>query len=111
MKSPECGEEVSDPSPTCSKCDAPPAKASVHAQRHKTHPITWVATAAIIPLLCWDAWQTYKEVGLKTSVDVKFGQAPRESGQAPRPIAENTQSQAAQFAAIREPRYRLKRQP
>ena len=59
---PECGEEVSDPSPTCSKCDAPPAKASrattpqsVPAQRHKTHPVTWVVTAAIIPQYIYDA--------------------------------------------------------
>jgi hypothetical protein len=56
----------------------------VPAQRHKTHPLTWVATAAIIPLLCWDAWQTYKEAGLKMSVEVKFGPAPRESGYVPR---------------------------
>jgi len=89
---PECGEEVFEPLPTCSKCDAPPAKAarattppSVPAQRHKTHPVTWVATAAIIPLLCWDAWQTYKEARVaKMSADVKFGRAPRESGYAPR---------------------------
>src|ERR1700730_19104126 len=26
QKCPECGEEVSEPSPTCSKCDARPAK-------------------------------------------------------------------------------------
>jgi hypothetical protein len=56
----------------------------VPAQRHKTHPITWVATAAIIPLLCWDAWQTYKEARLKMSVDVKFDHALRESGYVPR---------------------------
>jgi hypothetical protein len=87
---PECGEEVSEPLPTCAQCDAPPvlpraaAPQSVAAQRHKTHPITWVATAAIIPLLCWDAWQTYKEARLKMSVDVKFDHAPRESGYVPR---------------------------
>jgi hypothetical protein len=69
---PECGEEVSQPSSTCSKYDAPPAKASlattpqsVPAQRHKTHPVTWVVTAAIIPLLCWDAWQTYRSKAFK----------------------------------------------
>jgi len=88
---PECGEEVPEPSLTCSKCAAPPAKASraatpqsVAAQRYKTHPITWVATAAIIPLLCWDAWQTYKEARLKMSVDVKFDHATRELGYVPR---------------------------
>jgi hypothetical protein len=58
---------------------------SVPAQRHKTHPVTWVVTAAIIPLLCWDAWQTYKEARLsKMSVDAKFGHASRESGHPPR---------------------------
>jgi hypothetical protein len=89
---PECGEEVSEPSPTCSTRDAaPPAKASracapqsVPAQRQKTHPVTWVVTAAIIPLLCWDAWQTYKEARLKMSVVVKLGHAPREPGHVPR---------------------------
>jgi len=44
-----------------------------------------VVTAAIIPLLCWDAWQTYKEARLaKMSVDVKVGGASRQSGYAPR---------------------------
>jgi len=89
---PECGEEVSPPSSTCSKCDAPPANASraatpqsVSAQRHKTHPVTWVVTAAIIPLLCWDAWQTYKEARLSMmSVDAKFARVARESGHPPR---------------------------
>jgi hypothetical protein len=88
---PECGEEASEPSPTCSKFDAP-AKASravtpqsVPAQRRKTHPVTWVVSAAIIPLLCWDAWQAYKEAGLpKMSADAKFGREPRESGYVPR---------------------------
>jgi hypothetical protein len=51
----------------------------------KTHPVTWVVTAAIIPLLCWDAWQTYKEARLsKMSVDAKFGRASRESAHPPR---------------------------
>jgi hypothetical protein len=89
---PERGEEVSEPSSICSQCDAPPAKASraatlqsVPAQRRKIHPVTWVATAAIIPLLCWDAWQTYKEARIsKMSVEAKFGRASRESGHPPR---------------------------
>ena len=100
---PECGEEVSEPSSICSQCDAPPAKASraatlqsVPAQRRKIHPVTWVATAAIIPLLCWDAWQTYKEARLpKTSVDVKLGSVPRDwaymrrlDEQLPTPVAQ-----------------------
>jgi hypothetical protein len=57
---------------------------SVPAQRQKTHPVTWVVTAAIVPLLCWDAWQTYREARLKMSVEVKLGHAPRESGHVPR---------------------------
>jgi hypothetical protein len=129
---PECGEEVSEPSPTCSQCDAPRAKAShartphsVPAQRLKTHRLTWVVTAAIIPLLCWDAWQTYREVRLKMSVEAKLGHAPRGSGYVPRseeqppeyvfvdardrgaqtahPLAgQAQQSEAAQVAALRE---------
>ena len=70
------------------------------AQRQKTHPVTWVVSAAIIPLLCWDAWQTYKEARLKMSVEVRLGHAPRESGYVP--VAEKAQSEAAQVAAIRE---------
>jgi len=89
---PECGEEVSQPSLACSKRDASPAKASraatpqsVPAQRHKTHPITWVVTAAIIPILCWDAWQTYKDVRLsRMRVDAKLVHVARESGHPPR---------------------------
>src|SRR3981081_1917166 len=89
---PECGEEASEQTPTCSQGDARPARGSrartpqsVPAQRHKTHPVTWVVTAAIIPLLCWDAWQTYKEARVaKMSVDVKFARAPGERGSAPR---------------------------
>jgi hypothetical protein len=131
---PECGEEVSEPSPTCSKCDAvPPAKASrartpqsVPAQRQKIHPVTWLVTAAIFPLLCWDAWQTYKEARLKMSVEVKLGHVSRLDEQLPeyasvvrawmragedarvrgaqmaRPLAEKAQSEAAQVAAISE---------
>ena len=76
---------------TCPECGAP-AKASraatpqsVPAQRRKTHPVTWVTTAAIIPLLCWDAWQTYEQARLpKTSVDVKLGPVPRDWGYMPR---------------------------
>jgi hypothetical protein len=85
-----CPESQS--SQTCSKLDAPPAKASrattpqtVAARRHKTHPVTWVVTAAIIPLLCWDAWQTFKEAKLsKMPVDAKFARVAGESGHPPR---------------------------
>src|ERR1700731_2735485 len=51
--------------------------------RRQTHPATWVVTAAIIPLLCWDAWQTYKEARLKMSVEAKWSHTPRESGYVP----------------------------
>ena len=88
---PQCGEEVSEPSSICSQCDAAPARASraatpqsVPAQRRKTHPVTWVTTAAIIPLLCWDAWQTYEQARLpKTSVNVKLAPVPRDWGYMP----------------------------
>ena len=30
-------------------------------QARKTHPIMWVAFAAIIPLLVWDAWESRRE--------------------------------------------------
>ena len=54
-------------------------------QRHKIHPVTWVATAAIVPILCWDAWQTYKDTrSPKMSVAAQSDRAPRESGYAAR---------------------------
>ena len=31
-------------------------------QRRERHAVTWVAVAVIIPLLCWDAWQTRHEI-------------------------------------------------
>jgi hypothetical protein len=36
-------------------------------QARKTHPITWIAFAAIIPLLVWDAWESRRESKLHTT--------------------------------------------
>ena len=36
-------------------------------QSRKTHPITWIAFAAIIPLLVWDAWESRRESKLHTT--------------------------------------------
>jgi hypothetical protein len=53
---PECGNDVSDRAPTARP-----------KQSRKTHPITWVAIAAIIPLLVWDAWESLRESKLHTT--------------------------------------------
>jgi hypothetical protein len=29
------------------------------------HAVTWVVTAALIPLLCWDVWQSQQEAHLR----------------------------------------------
>jgi hypothetical protein len=29
--------------------------------RHRIHPLTWVVAAALMPVLCWDAWQSLQE--------------------------------------------------
>jgi hypothetical protein len=31
-------------------------------RRHKVHPLTWVAAAALMPLLAWDVWRTLQDV-------------------------------------------------
>jgi hypothetical protein len=40
-------------------------------QSRKTHPIRWLAVAAIVPLLVWDAWVSMGES--------KFHKTPSES--------------------------------
>jgi len=62
----ECGDEFSELTPMCSGSGssggAQQAMASEAAPaRHRTHPLTWIVTAALLPLLCWDAWQSLQE--------------------------------------------------
>jgi hypothetical protein len=53
---PECGNDVSERAATARP-----------KQSRKTHPITWVAIAAMIPLLVWDVRQTLRESKLHNS--------------------------------------------
>ncbi len=46
----ECGNDVSERAATARP-----------KQSRKMHPVTWVAVAAIIPLLVWDVRQTLRE--------------------------------------------------
>ena len=46
----ECGNEASETTATARP-----------KQSRKTHPIMWVAFAAVIPLLVWDAWESRRE--------------------------------------------------
>ena len=39
-------------------------------RRRRIHPLTWVAAAALLPLVCWDAWQTQHEVRAKRAASV-----------------------------------------
>jgi hypothetical protein len=53
---PECGNDVSETTLTARP-----------KQSRKTHPIPWVAFAAIIPLLVWDAWESRRDSKLHTT--------------------------------------------
>ena len=53
---PECGNDGSERAATAQP-----------EQSRKTHPITWVAFAAIIPLLVWDAWESRRESNFHTT--------------------------------------------
>ena len=58
---------------TCTECGTDVSERAATArpkQSRKTHPVTWVAVAAIIPLLVWDVRQTLRESKLhNTSSD------------------------------------------
>jgi hypothetical protein len=40
----------------------PSEPAAARPGRRRVHPITWVAAAALIPLLGWDVWQTLQDI-------------------------------------------------
>jgi hypothetical protein len=50
MNCPECGNDASER-----------AVSAQPKQPRKIHPLTWVAVAAMIPLLVWDAWESLRE--------------------------------------------------
>ena len=55
---------------TCSECSNDVSETTATArpkQARKTHPIMWVAFAAVIPLLVWDAWESRRESKLHTT--------------------------------------------
>jgi len=55
---------------TCSDCGNHVSETTATArpkQSRKTHPIMWVAFAAIVPLLVWDAWESRREAKLHTT--------------------------------------------
>ena len=43
------------------------------APRRRVHPLTWVAAAALLPLVCWDAWQTHQEVRVRRQASPHYG--------------------------------------
>jgi hypothetical protein len=70
-----CGNEVSEQAPVCLPCAtscAETLRASASqpatAQRGKMHAVTWVVTAALIPLLCWDVWRSQQEAHMRRQV-------------------------------------------
>lgn len=37
-------------------------RAPARPQRSKVHPLTWIAAAALMPVLAYDVWQTLQDV-------------------------------------------------
>jgi hypothetical protein len=66
----ECGDEFSELAPMCpvrGPLGTAPDMASEPAPaRHRTHPLTWIVAAALLPLLCWDAWESMQEAKLRS---------------------------------------------
>jgi hypothetical protein len=63
----------------CAECgnDASESAATARPkQSRKIHPITWVALAAIIPLLVWDVRQSLRESKLHNTSSEAFGSPP-----------------------------------
>lgn len=59
-------------------CAATPhAPASRHAlvQRRRIHPATWVVITLAIPILCWDVWQTDRDVTLRRQAPMPHAQS------------------------------------
>ena len=48
------------------------------AKRYRVHPLTWVAAAGLIPILCWDAWQSLQEA--KQRVHMREGTVQLDNG-------------------------------
>jgi len=44
--------------------------AAAPAERRRVHPATWIAAAALLPLVCWDARQTLHDVSLRRQASV-----------------------------------------
>ena len=44
--------------------------------RRRMHPMTWVAAAALLPLVCWDAWQTQHEIRARREASTQYTQVP-----------------------------------
>jgi hypothetical protein len=59
----------------CAECGNDVSESAVTArpkQSRKTHPVTWVALAAIIPLLVWDVRQSLRESKLHNTSGQAF---------------------------------------
>jgi hypothetical protein len=48
------------------------------AAPRRVHPLTWVVAAALIPVLCWDAWRSLEEA--KQRVHTHHGAAQLDAG-------------------------------
>ena len=44
-----------------SRASTDSAQPATGQQGRKTHPVTWVASAIVAAVLCWDLWQTVRE--------------------------------------------------
>ena len=67
----ECGDEFSELAPMSPArgrlgSDAQDIASEPAPARHKIHPLTWIVAAALLPLLCWDAWESMQEAKLRS---------------------------------------------
>ena len=58
--------EFCEPTAVCAPDGAAfPEIAPRPAAPRRVHPLTWIVAAALIPVLCWDAWRSLEEAKLR----------------------------------------------
>ena len=58
--------------------DAPAEAVAEPAKRRRVHPLTWAASAVLVPLVCWDAWQAKHDVAVRRQASVEYAKVLQE---------------------------------
>ncbi len=73
LNCPDCGNAVSDQAPACPKCGRPRVAARATAaqfaappQKRTTHPITLAIALALLAVVGWSSWNSYRKSQLPT---------------------------------------------